>query len=201
MRVTNLLAFLFAAGSIAMPVNKRQTDEVLVTEVEYVDQYGDVISVAYETAAPTPVGGAPAATPQPQGSSAPVSSAPASATPPSSSQAPAPVAAQSQPANSPSPVASPSATPTPVSQTSGGSGGASGGSAAQAVEAYISANGNADTLYVGWVDPSDPKFGEIAVYHHNIHRLNHSVSTVSYNDSMASQAQAWAEKCITEEEV
>ena len=200
MRVSRIFTALFAAGAIAMPLVKRQvveTDEVLVTEIDYVDGQGHVISKAYQTGEATPVGGAgptptpvttPSATPTPANQSPPDNS-PAPPSPPPADNSPAPAA----------PVASPSTTP--VSQTGGSGGTSSGSSAAQAVQSYVQQNGNDDTLFVGWLEASDPRFGKIAEFHHNVHRLNHSTTTVSYNQSMADMAQAWAEKCITEEEV
>ena len=181
------------AGSIAMPViNPRETEEVIVTEIIYVDSEGHTLTSVFETPSAVPVGGAPPSA-TPAAASAPVNPPPAAQSPPAP---PAPVPQPSSVAPS-----APSATPSPVAQTSGSGSTSSGGSAADSVASYIQSNGNDDTLFVGWVDPTDPKFGEIAVYHHNIHRLNHSVSTVVYNQTMADLAQAWTEKCIGEEEV
>ena len=57
-----------------------------------------------------------------------------------------------------------------------------------AVAAYIAANGNSSTLAKGVIPVMDPRFAEICVYHHNVHRLNHSAATVSWNASVASAA-------------
>ena len=195
MRFASVVIALFAAGSVAMPLNKREVDLTIVTEVEYVDQNGHVISIAYETANPTALAEGAAATPQPQ---APASGSPAVSSPaPQAQPSPAPAAQSppaSQPSPSPSPVAAaPSAAPS-VNQNNVGTG-------AGAVSNFVKQNANDDTTFVGWLDPTDPKFAAVSVYHHNIHRVNHSVSMVSWNQDMADQAQAWTEKCITEEEV
>ena len=55
--------------------------------------------------------------------------------------------------------------------------------------------------YVGWVDNTDIKFKNMATWHHNQHRRNHSVDPLEYDDKLAQAAQAWAEKCIGEEEM
>ena len=198
MRTTSIITCLFAAGSIAMPVvNKRQIEDIVVTEIIYVDTSGATVSTLYETGAPSLRGGAPAPTPSPAAASPPAGPPPAAQSPPAS---PAPAPAP-QPSSASVASSAPSATPSPVSQSGGSGGTSSGSSAADTVSSYIQSNGNDDTLFVGWVDPTDPKFGQIAVYHHNIHRLNHSASEVVYNQTMADLAQAWTEKCIGDEEV
>ena len=64
-----------------------------------------------------------------------------------------------------------------------------------------STDANADALHVGWVEPSDPKFAAIAAYHHNVHRANHSVDPVTYDNELANYAQLWASSCQGEEDV
>ena len=68
-----------------------------------------------------------------------------------------------------------------------------------AVAAYIKANGNSSTLATGAIASTDPRFPMISVYHHNVHRLNHSAGQVSWNKTMASLAQSWADTCTTAE--
>lgn len=39
-------------------------------------------------------------------------------------------------------------------------------------------------------------YQDIAVYHHNLHRLNHSAPAVAWSDDLASSAQQIAESCV-----
>ena len=54
---------------------------------------------------------------------------------------------------------------------------------------------------LGWIDPYSQLFADMSVYHHNVHRYNHSAPPVIWNATLAMYAQEWSEKCITEEEM
>lgn len=146
MRSSSLVAVFLAVGALAMPVKRGNVVQVtVVTEVNYVDQNGNVVSKSYATshqAAATPVPEANVITPSP-------------------------------PADDPSPAPQ------------------------QDSESDSSLSGNA--LKTGWVEPGTEDFKAISVFHHNVHRTNHSVEKVTWDDTLAAAAQKWAESCVTEE--
>ena len=190
MRATSIIAFLFAAGSMAMPLNKRQDYEVVIHEVVFQDGEG-AWSTSFSTDAPTIL--APPGAPTP----AATSTAPGLAAAQPASQSPAPADPAPLPA-SPAP-ASPPAQPTPTPSAVSQSTGTTGGTAVENVQALINQATNTDATYVGFVNPADPKFAEMAVYHHNVHRLNHSANEVTYDPAIAAVAQDWCNKCLDEE--
>jgi uncharacterized protein YkwD len=64
--------------------------------------------------------------------------------------------------------------------------------------------GNAPTpergaLDVGWIRPGSQAFIDISVYHHNIHRYNHSAPLVKWNDTLYLWAQKKADTCVYNE--
>ena len=50
-------------------------------------------------------------------------------------------------------------------------------------------------LTVGWVEPGTKAFREISVYHHNVHRANHSAPAAAWNHTLYKWAQAKANTC------
>ena len=199
MRTSSLVATLFAVGSLAAPVKRAEVvDMTVVTEIDYVDQSGHLLSESVEVGRPAPSPEAPV-----------VQAPPPEITPP----APKPTVTagsflQNKPAPSPAaPVPSPAA-PAPAPASSAAA--APSKAAPAPAPANNKQSGSSDStqqgatanaLHVGWVDPTDEMFGQIAVYHTNLHRTNHSVGSVTYDDTLAAAAQDWANKCVTEEEV
>ena len=189
MRTSSLVATLFAAGVFAVPVKRAEViDVTVVTEVDYVDQNGHLINKSVETALP-------AATPQPPVVHAPSpQAAPSAAAKPSVNAGsflqnkPAPSPAAPSPAAPATPTASKAPAPSSNTKQSGSS-------------TDVQQGATANALHVGWVEPTDPIFGQIAVYHTNVHRSNHSAQAVTYDETLAAAAQAWANKCVTEEEM
>ena len=172
--LANLLTVFLAAGAIAAPLTKRE--DVMVTTVIEHDLYdpeGHLINKQFEVGKPVLQQVAPKQAP-----------APAPAPP-----APQPVAAIQAPADPPK------ADP-PKTQ------GASAVLPKGGPVSNVNAGGaSSDALFVGWVEPTDPKFEAISLYHHNVHRANHSADAVTWDADMAAYAQQWAEGCTSEEKV
>lgn len=54
----------------------------------------------------------------------------------------------------------------------------------------------AGALRTGWVKPGSQAFINICLYHHNVHRLNHSAVPVTWNNTLFQWAQAKANTCV-----
>ena len=169
MRSSSLVALFLAAGAIAMPVKRDNVVEVtVVTQVNYVNEKGEVVSTSFETTRQ-------AATPVPEAN--------AQNDPDPKADPPAP-----QPQGNPTSPA-PQNNPPAANQENSGSQSSS--------DSGYSNGGN--PFKVGWVEPGTKDFEAISVFHHNVHRSNHSVGPVTYDNELAKAAQEWADSCKTEE--
>ncbi|KAI9813974.1 MAG: hypothetical protein M1827_003438 [Pycnora praestabilis] len=213
MRSSTVLSALFAVGALSSPIGKRDivTDLVIVTVTDYVtagqalptsastwgDQYmkqhtwnHDWSSAAASSTASAPVSSSSSSSvpgyvaPSSSSSSiyvAPTSSsdsvyvAPTSST--SSSAYVAPPSSTSSAYVAPSSTAAASQAPASTSSSTP--------AAASAASTSISAPAASGTDYVSQ-----------ALYHHNVHRANHSASDLTWDDGLASIAAGTAASCV-----
>ena len=193
MRFSTLTTAMFAAGTLASPINKRDVvtdvvvDDVVVTDV--------VMTTVTEGQSPSPVANpvvnvvttttaAPAVVQQPQQAA-------------SSSPAPNPVVVQKVAAPPVQPVAAapvPSALPSVVSSAAPSSTQAPSSSAAP--KPSSSPSGGLPTSFVKDLDTEGPVYQQLALLHHNIHRANHSASDLVWNSTLADYAKTTAKTCV-----
>lgn len=57
------------------------------------------------------------------------------------------------------------------------------------------------TTIIRDLQPTDPRYKALALVHHNVHRSNHSASSVVYNTTIESWAKAKAESCVWNEDL
>ena len=195
---TAIAAAVFAAGALAVPAaNRRQLprrqdvvyDYEYVTVTDYVTVTEGALNAAVTTVATVATQQqqwqpnhwwswysswqqTSAASPTPEASTQAPTSAPSSVvfttvTQPASTQAPT-----TQPATSPSTTAAPATTAAP------------------------STTDVASSTVAAPSPPAGTDYASIAVYHHNIHRANHSANPVTWDDGLASIAAEIASSCV-----
>lgn len=189
MRFSTLTTVMFAAGTLASPINKRDVvNEVVVDDVVVTDVIMTTVTVGQ--APPSPV----AQDPVPVVNVVVTTSVPAQSPPtppPSPSPVQAPVVAvnnvvalpdsSAKSSDVPSSTAAPSssAAPSPVSSPSSG----------------------LPTTFVDNLDPTSSTYQQLALQHHNIHRANHSASALVWNSTLTDYAKTTAETCFWEHDL
>ena len=199
MRSTSILSVLLATGALATPLLDRRvlvTKDVVVTVTDYVT-VGDV---AAKVAVATPTSSPPAVTSKVathahhyhhQAAKSPVVVLPvpqqSSSSKPYVAPAPAPTTTTSQayvPPPQPTTTTTPpdtTAAPSPVKVTSSPS---------------VNNDNTLPTTAVPNLDSGSEIYKGLAAQHHNVHRQNHSVPALTWNNTLASYAETIAKSCV-----
>ena len=182
MHFSTVLSVLFAVTALAAPfnLNKRVLDVVI--------EVVTVTDIVYDDVVPTP---APAALPVNPPVAAPVVP---TTTPTSTTAAYTPPAVVQVPTTAPAPVAPAPAAPAVVVAPA-----VSSPAVVPVQQAASPAVGGAPMTLVPDLDVTSPTYAAIALEHHNVHRANHSAQALTYNQTLATWAQAKAESCVWDE--
>lgn len=200
MRFSVLTTALFAAGTLASPINKRDVvtdvvvDDVVVTDVV-------MTTVTEGQAPPSPVAD-PVVNVDTTTTTAPAVIQQAQQ-PASSSTAPSSVVVQNNvaapPVQSVAPGPVPSALPSVAPSAAPSSAQAPSSSAAP--QPSSSPSGGLPTSFVKDLDTEGLVYQQLALLHHNIHRANHSASDLVWNSTLADYAKTTANTCVWDENV
>ena len=194
------LTAALAVGTLAGPIRKRDDDCVStvvdwvdVTVTEYVTEYGySSLSVAAAEVTTGPwAGHKHSHSPKPVTfTSVAVPSSVASVVP-ASSASPAYTAAPSSAAPSAAPVSSaaPAYTPAPSSTAPVSSAAPATSQASYSGNSHITGTAEGDLT-------SGADYENMVLYHHNVHRANHSADALTWNQTLADSAYALAQSCI-----
>lgn len=191
MRFSTLTTAVFAAGTFASPINKRDVvTDVVVDNVVVTDVIMTTVTVGQTP--PSPVAQSPVPVVNvvvPTTSTSVVVQQPQQPPPtPSPSPIPvqSPVIAENKVVASPISSAKPSEVPSSTAAPS---------SSAAPLPSYTP-SGGLPTTFVDNLDPSSSTYQQLALQHHNIHRANHSAPALVWNSTLTDYAKTTAETCV-----
>lgn len=200
MRPSVIITAILATGALATPVIDRRAikiENVVVTTTEYVNA-GNAAAVKVAPTTPAAVNVNAAAYPSPHAhhhhQAQPVKAPAAVAPAPEQSSPSAPYVAPPAPeptlttkAQAVAPPPATSAAPSPQTTVAP----SPVKSSAQPVN-----NDNLPTTAVANLDSGSEIYKGLSAQHHNVHRQNHSVPALTWNDTLASYAETIAKSCV-----
>lgn len=205
MRSSTIVSVLFGAGALATVIDRRalKVEDVTITVTDYVTAGQAAVKVA----APTPVvkavkAAAPAAAPVKQHHNhnhyhKQAAAAPAPSPKASSSSVAAPVPAVKETTTSPKAYVAPTtkAAPPPKAPTTKAAPPPKTTAAPVKAAAPADTDNLPKTAVVG-LDSGSKIYQGLSLQQHNVHRQNHSVNALTWNDTLAGYAKTVAESCV-----
>lgn len=172
MRFSTLTTVVFAAGTFASPINKRDVvTDVVVDDVVVTDVIMTTVTAGQAPPSPVAQDPVPVVNVVVTTTSAPVVVQEPPPPPPTLAPSPSPVQAAVDKVPAP-PVSSAASSPS------------------------YSPSSGLPTTFVDNLDPASTTYQQLALQHHNIHRANHSASALVWNSTLADYAKTTAETCV-----